>query len=210
MTFSFLKFQAAVQRNWGPRIVLRPLLVADCWPYMETMQHPDIAVAMLKPWPATIDEFVENRRPELEYVQNEKGCALSIVLRDTGQWVGSCKLLQPVDRPDTSWLERGLILAPAFWGVGLGVEAYSLMHQALFTFDDVRGTRGYSRDSNARVKAMLAKAGCEFEGVVPYPRSPDFLLEQWSYSREAHARATAAGRIRVNPLKEVDSHGLGQ
>ncbi len=144
----------------GPRVLLRPLDLADAQALSALRSHPE--TARYQSWEdfslddaqALIDDM-RLRRPDVRGAWYQLG----IVLRESGELIGDCALRCPAD--DAAQAEIGFTLGYRHWGRGLAAEAVDLLVDWLFTERNKRRVFAVTDGRNAGAHRLLTRAGFE-------------------------------------------------
>lgn len=147
----------------GENVVLRPLQVTDTGAMFTYASDPE--VTRFLPWePAT---EVESVRPFLfDQVGRRKrheSLGLAILLRETGEMIGSTDLMDL--KRTRGEAELGYLLALSHWGRGLMTEAARLTLQHGFGRLRLICIRAYADAHNAGSRRVLEKIGMHVVGT---------------------------------------------
>ena len=147
------------------RLLLRPFVPEDT----ETMFQNwagDSETTRYMGWPTHSDFSVTRQR--LEYLQEqyakEEGCDWAIVLRETGELIGSVGAFPVFEA--TGRVETGYIIDKRFWHRGITTEAHAAVIDYLFTETDVQRIEAWHDARNPNSGAVMRKCGMAQEGVL--------------------------------------------
>ena len=154
---------------WGERVLLRPLCLEDADAMFAYARDPE--VTRFLPWEPAPD--VDSVRPFLaeQVAKRQLGAALAlaVVLRETGQVIGSTDLM---DLPGTGALgwwrprqaELGYLLARPYWGRGLMTEAATLTACHGFEVLGLSRIIAWADAENLGSRRVLEKIGMRVRG----------------------------------------------
>lgn len=105
-----------------PRLILRELTTDDAETLFRIYHEPNVYTYYSKGPPETVEIERANLARHLDHYARYGFGLWGTVLRETGELIGRCGLLnQTVD--DVAEVEIGYLLSPRFWGRGLASEA---------------------------------------------------------------------------------------
>jgi RimJ/RimL family protein N-acetyltransferase len=151
------------------RLLVRPALPDDVDFYLELWTDPRVMVNVGFPQGLRItrDDILEKIEKQRQK-DTEFGRLLVVVLEQTGQVVGECKM----DLPDEEGISRTDVkLLPVFWGHHYGVEVKRALVGHLFAHTDCTAVEGYPNVNNiASIKMQEAVGGVRIgEKVYEFP-----------------------------------------
>ena len=146
------------------RLILRPMEEGDAPALFTIMNDPDVTHNLLLPHPFPEDQVLAWITKRREAWEKRVLFAAAIILKETGELIGTCSLT------DVSWdhLRAKLIywLGKPYWGRGYMTEAAGRMMK--FGFEEL-GLERISVGCFARSKAsarVIEKLGFKYEGCL--------------------------------------------
>lgn len=146
-----------------PRLHLRPFRTSDLTAVQQIYGNPKLE-AMAGWAPQTT--LAGSQRVLADFMQSDE--VLALVTRRTQQVIGSIGIHRQA--PDATTRELGFILAEAYWGQGLMLEAVQAI--TAYGFEQLQLTAiwvGHFQ-SNQRSQRVIEKAGFHFEYELERPR----------------------------------------
>jgi ribosomal-protein-alanine N-acetyltransferase len=153
----------------GERVLLRPLCLDDADPMFAYARDPE--VTRFLPWEPAPD--VSSVRPFLaeQVAKRQRGAslALAVVLRETGQVIGSTDLMDLPGSGAWGWwrprqAELGYLLARPYWGRGLMTEAAALTVCYGFEALGLSRITAWADAENRGSRRVLEKIGMRVRG----------------------------------------------
>jgi len=149
----------------GERVLLRPLTAGDAEAMFRIASDPE--VVRFLPWSPT--PSAEAARPYL--VEQEgmrrrgEGLGLAVVLRETGEMVGSTQLMNL--RAVRGQGEMGYLLDRAYWGRGMMTEAARLTLCHAFSVLRLSRVLAFADSENLGSRRVLERVGMREWGTEP-------------------------------------------
>lgn len=153
------------------RVNLEPLTVAHAEEMFAALSDPAIYAWLMDGPPVSLAALRERyRRLESRCSADGSQQWLNWVIRRTedGQCIG---YVQATIYPEQS-ADIGFVLAPQFWGLGLGREAAAAMLSCLFASYAVTSVFATVDRSNLRSQALLERLGFRQIRPARYPHGP--------------------------------------
>ena len=149
----------------GERIFLRPISMDDADGMFACAG--DKNVTRFLPWePApSVDSVRPFLTDQIGRRRRGESLAFSIILKETGAFVGSTDLMKLRAGQSTGEAELGYILAAPFWGSGLMPEAARLTLAFAFTQLGKKRVTAYADTENKRSCRVLEKLGMTRTGT---------------------------------------------
>lgn len=188
-SFDYTRISARSEYHHTERLALRPLALADAWAVLKACETPQFNENLLWSAPSGPAEMFTRVEDILAEVRRNRMAAASIVLRETGEWVGLVRYFDSLIKtgPANS-IEGGLWLHPKFWHAKLGREIGSLMSSAVF-LEEQRVAHITARTSkrNRAANALVADIGfqCIGEGLALREDGQEMVTLNHAISREA-------------------------
>ena len=88
---------------------------------------------------------------------------LAIVLRESGKMIGTCGLTSFDEQNCTA--EIGYVISPDYWGMGIALEAASILMNFAFCELGVKRVEAKYIKGNERSLKIMEKLGMSFEGI---------------------------------------------
>jgi [ribosomal protein S5]-alanine N-acetyltransferase len=120
------------------RLILRKLTPDDAEPLFRIYHEPDVLIYFSQGPPESVEIARANIVRHLEHYDVHGFGLWATVLRESGELIGRCGLLNQTldDQPE---VEIGYLLSPRFWGRGLASEAARAIRD--FGFEKLGRTR---------------------------------------------------------------------
>jgi RimJ/RimL family protein N-acetyltransferase len=146
-----------LERVFTPRLVLRPLALADAWPLFAATRNPKFNRELLWAQPATVQAVLERIEIIMDSARRGRLAALCAVVKDTGEWVSLFRF-QP-QYADASLVEMGIWTHDKFWGDHYSFELTSSCIDAAFTFSDTPSLAAATSALNRGALGVLNQCG---------------------------------------------------
>jgi RimJ/RimL family protein N-acetyltransferase len=146
-----------LERVFTPRLVLRPLALADAWPLFAATRNPKFNRELLWAQPASVQAVLERIEVIMESARRGRLAALCAVVKDTGEWVSLFRF-QP-QYADASLVEMGIWTHDKFWGDHYSFELTSSCIDAAFTFSDTPSLAAATSALNRGALGVLNQCG---------------------------------------------------
>jgi RimJ/RimL family protein N-acetyltransferase len=161
LALDFKRMSERSEYHHTDKLALRPMALADAWALFDACKVPAFTRNLLWSAPRVPREMFERVEDILTEVRLNRMAAVSIVLRETSEWVGLVRYFEShIEAGPTNAIEGGVWLHPKFWHARLGREIGSLMSSACF-IEEPRLQHIVARTSKANraVNAMVADIG---------------------------------------------------
>jgi RimJ/RimL family protein N-acetyltransferase len=160
---NYRSLSKSLQSVYSPRVALRPVSLADAWPLFEATKNPLFNQYLT--WPAPKEEKESLERISLIEDAVEKGqmCAVSAVVRSTGEWIGIFRI-QPFFHDDkivAGAVETGIWARDTFWHGNYSLEVGVMCIDAAFKFTDVGTVYASAAPENRSSCALLRRGGLQ-------------------------------------------------
>ena len=142
------------------RLQLRAITPADAQEVFENWASSAVVTKYLS-WPPHASLAVT--QGYLTYEEDNQQTGWGIVLKDTGQLIGSISV---ADKATIKTKTIGYVLGEDFWNQGYMSEALSRVIDFLFATTDVNRLEAEHDVSNPGSGRVMVKAGMTFEGVL--------------------------------------------
>ena len=148
----------------GERVLLRPLRPADADALYLCAADPEVTKYL--PWyPATgVDSVQSFLGDQIGRRRRGESLGMALLLRETGELVGSVDLMSLRTAKKTGEAEIGYLLRRNCWGRGLMAEAAALARDHAFREYDLRLLIGFADAENQASRRVLEKLGLREEG----------------------------------------------
>jgi RimJ/RimL family protein N-acetyltransferase len=146
-----------LERVFTPRLVLRPLALADAWPLYAATRNPKFNRELLWAQPANVQAVLERIEVIMDSARSGRLAALCAVVKDTGEWVSLFRF-QP-QFADPSLVEMGIWTHDKFWGDHYSFELTSSCVDAAFTFSETPSLCAATSALNRGALGVLAQCG---------------------------------------------------
>lgn len=187
-----------LERIFTPRLVLRPLALADAWPLFAATRNPKFNRELLWTQPATVQAVLERIEVIMDSARLGRLAALCAVVKETGEWVSLFRF-QP-QFADASLVEMGIWTHDKFWGDHYSFELTSSCIDAAFTFSDTPSLAAATSAFNRGALGVLNQCG-----LVPthlaYRRTEQGIENE--YQEFAITRAQWTDRRRASVFEQV-------
>ena len=194
-----------LERVFTPRLVLRPLSLADAWPLFAATRNPKFNRELLWAQPANVQAVLERIEVIMESAARGRLAALCAVVKDTGEWVSLFRF-QP-QFADASLVEMGIWTHDKFWGDHYSFELTSSCIDAAFTFSDAASLCAATSALNRGALGVLAQCGlvpthlalrCTEQGLEN--EYQEFMISREQWMRKSRLSVFEQVPFRVAPL----------
>lgn len=154
---NYQRLSEKLERIHTKRLALRPVSMSDAWPLYQATRN-SLFNAGLR-WEAPDDEAPVLERVEAITNASRRGklAAISVVLKDTGEWVSLFRF-QPYEG-DEHIVELGIWTHHAFWQGGYSLELGQACVDAAFLFSNASALIGTSTPANKASRRLMEMCG---------------------------------------------------
>ena len=154
---SYQRLSEKLERIHTKRLALRPVCMSDAWPLYQATRN-SLFNAGLR-WEAPADEGPVLERVEVISNASQRGklAAVSVVLKDTGEWVSLFRF-QPYEG-DENIVELGIWTHHAFWQGGYSLELGKACVDAAFLFSEASALIGTATPENRASRRLMESCG---------------------------------------------------
>jgi len=198
MAFDFSELNLNLQRTHTRRVALRPASLSDAWPLFHATRNPLFNKHLLWPQPEQESSVLERMDLIVDAAARGRLCALSAVVKATGEWIGLFRF-QPY-RDEFHTLEMGVWIHDKFWHGRYSLEIGKLCVDAAFAMSDVQRLVGASAPDNRGSCSLMMAVGMAPTDLVMRDAETGVpvLLQEYSITREQWTQ-----RQRQQPAFEV-------
>ncbi len=179
MDVDFRELSDRLEHAYSRRVALRPASLTDAWPLFEATRSHEFNRYLL--WPRPDCESETLHRMSLIAREARKGrlCALSAVVRNTGEWIGLFRFLPHATREGV--VEMGVWLHTKFWHGRYSLELGRLCVSAAFALSNVKSLLGASAPANRASCELMRMVGMNPLQLVKRPTEMGYEVELQEY-----------------------------
>ena len=212
-TVNYQRLSERLERIHTKRLALRPVCMSDAWPLYQATLNPLFNAGLR--WEAPADDGPVLERVEVISNASRRGklAAVSVVLKDTGEWVSLFRF-QPYEQ-DENIVELGIWTHHAFWQGGYSLELGKACVDAAFLFSDTSALIGTSTPANKASRRLMEMCGMQAGKAITRKsetqKDKDIPYLEYSITREhwlqqKHSETFAQVPALGTSPKKVDIH----